>query len=124
MSVQEMAAAMKGDLKTKLDQLFAIFSQPALFLSEYFYEIRNSIDIETEQILVELKKESRQAADINQTRASFVSILKEFEQVLLGRVPKSINPTKVYLSLEKKSTNSSPAPKSRHSMRSKKPTRS
>lgn len=76
---------MKDNILKKLAKFELIVKKPALFISEYFYEIRNEIDLKAETLLesssLALKQEK-----INATREAMISELNRMEKEFLDYV--------------------------------------
>lgn len=72
---------LKGKLQSLLRDLIDLSKYPGLFVSEYFYIQRNSIDIETEQKL--LKVDCEKSELINKIREWMIESLTKHENQLL-----------------------------------------
>lgn len=105
-------SALADDLELKFKDLCLIYECPELFLSEYFSELKNQIDINAEQKLQELgandlnQPESPQASaeevvKLNSLRNAFIRILDERREELMNRlpVPAAITSNRVYTAL-------------------------
>ena len=106
----EPISALAEDLEKKFKDLCLMHDLPAIYLSEYFFEQRNRIDIDAEQLLLETdrndsskpkRKPSEGTVRVNGLRESFIRILKKMEDDLLEKLPASLPNTsaQVYASL-------------------------
>ena len=75
------ASMLKDELECRLRQLIDLSKYPGLFLSEYFYNQRNTIDIETEQKLMKVDGEKSEL--INKIREWMIESLAKHENRLL-----------------------------------------
>ena len=94
-------SSLKQDLDNKLNELFVLNEKPALFLSNYFYSIRNEIDIEAEEKLVAIEQQrltnkktpvvniSKEL--VNQIREWMISELNENEKKLQQAIKNNNN---------------------------------
>ena len=96
MTMDEPMTALADDLDQKFKELCSIHDVPKLYVSEYFSELRNRIDIDTEQKLMELSdidsteadpESSEEAASLTELRNTFICILKNMEDDLLKQLP-------------------------------------
>ena len=74
---------LKEELRCRLRQLIDLSKHPSLFVSEYFYNQRTVIDIETEQKLVKMVDDSEKSALINKIREWMIDSLIKHEDHLL-----------------------------------------
>ena len=107
--MSEEVLRMKEDLRAKLYRLFSIFDQPALFLADYFYNLRNEIDIDAEELLKgkhERKIEWNESlASVNPIRIKFIGFLKMLEDNCLDKVrceKQTMRSNEAYSSLKQK----------------------
>lgn len=93
--------AIVDDVGKKLSILEILANKPLMFVSEYFYSIRNEIDIETETILLNAEFNSvdegpyhlfDDSDDLkpNAIRDIFIEQLKEYEENFVHRINKII----------------------------------
>ena len=85
--VSEQALTLCDDLEKRLGDLCWIHDRPGLYLSEYFFELRTRIDIDTEEHLQALKAKSHQNIEIslvqaNNVRNEFIGKLTKIEDGL------------------------------------------
>lgn len=84
------AQELKADLVCKLKELASLNRHPALFLSDYFYSIRNEIDYETERVLFELDETKEDVTDytlyINQLREVMIDELNAQEKACMKAI--------------------------------------
>ena len=79
---------MDGNLKQKLDSLYAMKMQPAFHVTQRMDEIINAIDYDAELLMAELETKTEPAEDdptslqVNEARCELVRILKAVEQKL------------------------------------------
>ena len=98
--MNEITSELQSDLKQKFDHLCLVHDQPTLFVSEYFFNIRNSIDYDAEKLLLDLKRrgvihmsftfedaDAEDAATINKRRKEFIEYLKPIEEKTLKNLP-------------------------------------
>ena len=86
---------LKNDLVKKLDDLCWISDHPAFFVSEYFYDVRNSIDYDAEVLLEELKvknfiDQEEKKREINHSRLELIGFLKDLEEKTLIKLSNKI----------------------------------
>lgn len=81
---------LKADTSRRLDQLERLFKNPSVFVSDYFYSIRNEIDLEAETLLIEEEEnqiggssEASGELSINEVRQIAIDELKRIESDLL-----------------------------------------
>ena len=102
----DLKTKMDDVLKQKLDHVFSIKMQPALYLSKRFDSIVSSIDLDAEQIMRKLGQHSEEASKVNNARCEFIRILKATEKNLQTRVlanePLTRQPGEAFEALEKR----------------------
>ena len=69
---------LKQDLVNRLNDLVQLHKHPKLFISEYYYSIRNDVDIEAERLLM-LASSSLNPEQINRIRGLMIDTLKRSE---------------------------------------------
>ena len=89
--MSEQAITLKQDLEKKLDKLCFIQDQTTLHVTEEFYELRNKIDIDAEEVLQRLRaskhdEQSDEVVVVNKTREEFIGILRELEKRCLDQL--------------------------------------
>ena len=77
------------DLEKRLADLCSMHDHPALFISEYFYDIRNSIDYDTERLLQKEQDKSKEE-QVNSLRNELLKILNKIEHGLLSQLKTSV----------------------------------
>ena len=90
--MKEQVLELQGDLVKKLDDLCSLHDQPGLFVSEYFFDLRNKIDYDAERTLIELQpqgdsKSKNQVIATNFKRNEFISFLKQMEEKVISELP-------------------------------------
>ena len=89
------ALELLNDLEKRLDDLCWIHDQPALYLNEHFYELRNRIDFDTEEHLDALKYDGNggnielSRVRVNNVRSEFIRLLNKIEDDLLRTISAS-----------------------------------
>ena len=97
---------LQEDLEKKLNDLFSLHDQPALFVSEYFFDLRNKIDYDAERTLIELQprgdsKSRNLVVAINLKRNEFISFLKQLEEKVMSELTAiTVKAHEVYISLK------------------------
>lgn len=100
--MEEPVSALAEDLELKFKDLCSMHDQPALYLSDYFYELRNRIDIDAEQLLLELETNDpsrkpqaleEEADRVNGLRNNFIGVLKRIEDDLLEKLKVPLSST-------------------------------
>ena len=94
---QEMS--LPDDLETRLEDLCWIHDHSALYLSDFFFELRNQIDIDTEEHLQALNESITKNIEMsrvhaNNVRSEFIRLLKKIEDELLRKVSASTEASK------------------------------
>ena len=85
----ELAALLLKNLNKKLDDFERLIRHPALFIDEYFSQVRNKIDFATDKSIVTLDKENGGQVDqIYQRRDAFIKELVHHERLLKQDIQK------------------------------------
>ena len=92
--MSQIAVKMQQDLEKKLKHLSLIHDQPALHVANEFYELRNTIDVDAEELFARFRQEMPDDAHnevfkANKTRVEFIRILRELEQRCLTQLPET-----------------------------------
>ena len=81
---------LKNDLERKWKGLKNLVNHPRLHVTEYFYSIRNEIDLATESVLSQLSESSseddQKAVRINSIRKDLVQELSKHEKLMLDQL--------------------------------------
>lgn len=83
---------LRTDLSDKFNKLCSIRCQHALFVSEYFFDLRNSIDYDAERALSNLKIDPAQFDAINRTRTEWIDLLDHIEKTLISQLSAESRP--------------------------------
>ena len=84
---QERVAKLGKDLDSKFAQLKSLYHHPRLFLTEFFYDLRNEIDYAAEkQLSLLTHQETTVANEINQTRMMLIQELTKHENTALEKL--------------------------------------
>ena len=81
--MRDIVTKLGYDLRDKLDTLRRIHEQPALYLGDYFFDLRNEIETKTE----EQQAAGKGAYNESETRRMFIDILNEIEAGLMAFQP-------------------------------------
>ena len=112
--MEDFITELKSDLTKKLNNLCSTHDQPALFVSEHFFDLRNSIDYDAERELNEPQSHEvvdeedanelrKKEAAINSVRSEFIKFLKQMEQKAMDELPaKSKTSDEVYASIKER----------------------
>lgn len=89
-------------IKDKLDKLELLNLKPGLFISEYFYSLRNEIDIQIETLLIQIEKDEEEDfkaySRLNQIKESMLKVLNSNEKECLNKLIDSNNNYQIYKS--------------------------
>lgn len=92
---------LKDDLNKKYKELTDLSKLPTLFISDYFYSVRNEIDYEAERILEANGDENESLKDrVNQMRELMVNELNLNEKKLIEKAIELKNDSSIHLSIE------------------------
>ena len=80
---------LQTDLTDKFSDLRSLCCQPGLFISEHFFDLRNSIDYDAERAL---SNQDEKSAPVNPIRLEWIDFLLHIEQTLMSSLQTESRP--------------------------------